>query len=329
MIDWNSYEQRLTSQGKDIREIRLNRAKYHLNKYGIDNPSYKDVVVNSVEMKLAINSGTKPYYKKFHTLPDQIIYPGELVHWNDTTWLVLNADFDSELYVDGNLQQCNFKLRWQNKNNEIIERDIVTISATAYNSGVEDKALITIGYDQLMIYIPYDEETIELNRDKRFFISNNKKKPIPYKLTSINTTSNVYNGHGYLQLIVSEDVLQEEDNVELGLCNYKENNSSDTPTNDLSAKIVFKSIKIKSGYSKGTTFSAEFYNHDIKQTDISPIWNVNCSFLDKLTVKEDGDKITLLINDDSYIGQRINLTLKDKEGNYQEDSILLEVTGLF
>lgn len=323
------YSARINLHGETRRERKVNIAKDRLSNKLADNLSTKNVIVNGEEVKLVINSGTKPYYKKFTTFPNQRIYPGELVHWNDTIWLVLNADFDSELYVDGNLQQCNFKLRWQNKNNQIIERDIVTISATAYNSGVEDKALITIGYDQLMIYIPYDEETIELNRDKRFFISNNKKKPIPYKLTSINTTSNIYNGHGYLQLIVSEDVLQEEDNVELGLCNYKESNSSDTPTNDLSAKIVFKSLKIKSGYSKGTTFSAEFYNHDIKQTDISPIWNVNCSFLDKLTVKEDGDKITLLINDDSYIGQRINLTLKDKEGNYQEDSILLEVTGLF
>lgn len=329
MIDWDSYDQHLKVQGASLRESRLNRAKYHINKYGKDNPSYKKVKVNGKNMILAINSGTKPYYKKFHTMPDETIYPGDIVYWKDTVWLVTNADFDDELYIDGNLQQCNFKLRWQNKSREIIERDIVTMSATAYNSGVEDKALITIGYDQLMIYIPFDKDTIELERDQRFFISNNQKKPIPYKLTSINTTSNVYNGHGYLQLIVSEDVYHEDDNLILGICDYKAPNSSDTHEDDLYAKIVYKSLKIKSGYDKGTTFSAEFYNQDLKQNNISPTWSINSTFNELLTIKEDGDKITILINDDSYIGQRISLSLKDKEGNYQEDNIILEVTGLF
>lgn len=329
MIDWDSYDQHLKAQGKNLKEIRLNRAKYHINKYGKDNPSYKDVKVNGNDMTLAINSGTKPYYKTFHTMPDETVYPGDIIHWNDTAWLVINADFDNELYIDGNLQQCNFKLRWQNKNREIIERDIVTMGATAYNSGVEDKALITIGYDQLMIYIPFDEDTIELERDRRFFVSNNQKKPTPYKLTSINTTSNVYNGHGYLQLIVSEDVNHEDDNLILGICNYKAPNSSDTQENNLYAKIVYKSLKIKSGYNKGTTFNAEFYNNDSKQSDIYPIWSINSRFNELLTVKEDGDKITILIDNDSYIGQRINLTLKDNKGNYQEDSITLEVVGLF
>ena len=330
MVDWNNFEERLTSQGKTLRDTRLNRAKHQLNKYGKDNPSYKTVVMNGNKMTLAINSGTKPYYKTFHTLPDEVLYPGDLVYWKNSAWLVLNADFDDELYVDGNLQQCNYKLRWQNSDLDIIERDIVAISATAYNSGVEDKALITLGYDQLMIYIPFDNETIALERDKRFFIGNTKK-PTPYKLTSINSTSNVYQGHGYLQLIVSEDVkYEDDDNIELGICNYKESNGINTPSEDnLYSKIAYKSLKIKSGYNKGTSFAAEFYNQDIKQTDIFPIWIVNCTFRDKLTIEENGDKITILIDDDSYIGQRINLTLSDKKGNFKKDTVILEVTGLF
>ena len=326
MIDWDSYDQRLKAQGENIRENRLNRAKYHINKYGRDNPSCKNVKVNGNDMILAINSGTKPYYKTFHTMPDDTVHPGDIVYWNDTAWMVINADFDNELYIDGNLQQCNFKLRWQNKNREIIERDIVTMGAT---SGVEDKALTTIGNDQLMIYIPFDKDTIKFERDQRFFVSNNQKKPTPYKLTSINTTSNVYNCHGYLQLIVSEDVSHEDDNLILGVCNYKPPNNSDTEENNLYAKIAYKSLKIKSGYSKGTTFCAWFYNQDTKQSNISPIWSINSMFNELLTIKEDGNKITILIDDDSYIGQRINLTLKDNEGNYHEDSITLEVVGLF
>lgn len=319
------YSARINMYGCTRRDRNINESKKRIKNKLEDSISTKDVIVNGKKRKLAINSGTKPYYKTFHTMPDETVYPGDIIHWNDTVWLVINADFDNELYIDGNLQQCNFKLRWQNKNKEIIERDIVTMDAT---SGVEDKALITIGDDQLMIYIPFDKDTIELERDQRFFVSNNQKKPIPYKLTSINTTSNVYNGHGYLQLTVSEDVSHEDDNLILGVCNYKLPNNSDTEENNY-AKIAYKSLKIKSGYSKGTTFIAEFYNRDSKQNNVSPIWSINSMFNELLTVKEDGDKITILIDDDSYIGQRINLTLKDNEGNYHEDSITLEVVGLF
>lgn len=320
------YSARINMYGCTRRDRNINESKKHIKNKLEDSISTKDVIVNGKKRKLAINSGTKPYYKTFHTMPDDTVHPGDIVYWNDTAWMVINADFDNELYIDGNLQQCNFKLRWQNKNREIIERDIVTMGVT---SGVEDRALTTIGNDQLMIYIPFDKDTIEFERDQRFFVSNNQKKPTPYKLTSINTTSNVYNGHGYLQLIVSEDVSHEDDNLILGVCNYKPPNNSDTEENNLYAKIAYKSLKIKSGYSKGTTFCAGFYNQDTKQSNISPIWSINSMFNELLTIKEDGNKITILIDDDSYIGQRINLTLKDNEGNYQENSITLEVVGLF
>lgn len=329
MVDWTRYESIIKTTGETQRERELYKAKQFILRNGRANPSFKKVHINDdpEERWLAINSGTQTYYKKIHTLPGEIIYPGDMVTWSNSKWLVTTADSDQEFIVDGTMQQCNRVLKWQNENGDIIERDVVCLSATAYNSGVEDTQLLTIGYDQILIYIAYDPETVLLDRDMRFFISNNYKKPRPYKLTSINTTTEIYNGHGYLRIIVTEDQIEKDDNLDLLICNYKEKNTDDSPTLNKISKIDYTSKTIKSGYKRGTTFTANFYDNDVLQ-DVPPVWDVDTN-AESLVVSYDGNNITLSIDDDNYIGYTVKLTLKDESNEYQEDSIMLDITGLF
>ena len=105
-MDWSPFEKNVKASGNSRRERELNKARHYLNKYGENNPSYKKVKINGVDDVLAINTGTQPYYKKFHTLPDHHIQIGDYVEWADTVWLVKTADFDDELIIDGALQLC-------------------------------------------------------------------------------------------------------------------------------------------------------------------------------------------------------------------------------
>ena len=105
-MDWSPFEKNVKASGNSRRERELNKARHYLNKYGENNPSYKKVKINGIDDVLAINTGTQPYYKKFHTLPDHHIQTGDYVEWADTVWLVKTADFDDEFIIDGALQQC-------------------------------------------------------------------------------------------------------------------------------------------------------------------------------------------------------------------------------
>ena len=236
--------------------------------------------------------------------------------------------FDDELIIDGALQQCNYVLKWQDEDLNIIERHVVTQGATAYNTGLLDKELLTIGYNQLLVLIPFDDDTKKLGRNKRFFLSNTINDMRPYKITSFDTTTNIYNGHGYISMMLSEDQLQKDDNVELQICNYHEK-ADDEITEDTRSEINYKSTKIKSGYKKGTTFTANFYNGENLVNNISPKWELKCNFRDELKIVEDGNKITISVDNDELINQHLSLILSDTEGNYTADELLLEVIGLF
>lgn len=327
-MDWSSFEKNAKASGNSRRERELNKARHYLNKYGENNPSYKKVKINGIDDVLAINTGTQPYYKKFHTLPDHQINAGDYVEWANAIWLVKTADFDDELIIDGALQQCNYVLRWQDDNLNIIDRQVVSQGATAYNTGLLDKELLTIGYNQLLVLIPFDDDTKKLGRNKRFFLSNTINDMRPYKITSFDTTTNIYNGHGYISMMLSEDQLQKDDNVELQICNYHEKENIDITENTRS-EISYKSTKIKSGYKKGTTFTANFYNGENLVDGINPKWEIKCNFKEDLKIVEDGNKITISLDNDDLINQHLSLTLSDTEENYTADEILLEVVGLF
>lgn len=327
-MDWDMFEKLATASGNSRREVELNRARHYMNKYGINNPAYKNVKINGVDDVLAINTGTQPYYKKFHTLPNHHIQSGDYVEWANAFWLVKTADFDDELCIDGALQQCNYVLKWQDENLNIIERQAVTQGATAYNTGLNDKELLTVGYNQILVLLPFDEDTKKLTRRKRFFLSNTKSDPRPYNITSFDTTTNIYNGHGYISMMLSEDQLQDDDNLELMICNYTEKDKKEE-TQETRCEISYKSNKIKSGYKKGTTFTAKFYVGDELVDNVEAKWEIKSNFMDDLTIVETDNKITISLDNDELIGRNITLVLSDKEGNYDAVELLLEVVGIY
>ena len=72
-MNWDSYIKRLNIEGETQRERNVNRTRNNITTKVKGNPSHKDVLLNGVPTKLVINSGTKPYYKEFETLPGQHI----------------------------------------------------------------------------------------------------------------------------------------------------------------------------------------------------------------------------------------------------------------
>ena len=328
------YTARMTQHGTTQRERAINRLKTNLNNKLQDNPSYKSVKLNGEETYLIINTSTKPYYKEFQSLPNQKILAGDYVEWADSMWLVLNADSDDEVYTDGNLRQCQHRIYWQKEDGTIVSRYSYTENASAYNNGETGNNTITLQSNQFMVYLPYDEETAELDNGKRVHMSRSNAKCKPYELARPDDITYGFGEKGVLNIIFTQTQYNQEndklitleDGTQAWICDYID--SSPTPpsepttpdeTEDLFGTISgSKNLKV----NIPTTYTAIIYGSDNNESawdDTANAWRIISDFEVKTEIN--GNKITINVDEDYVDSSFILRAVKSSN-----DSILAEIT---
>ena len=91
--------------------------------------------------------------------------------------------------------------------------------------------------------------------------------------------------------------------------------------------ISYKTTTIKSGGSK-QKFVGTFVDENGEEIDgISTNWEIRCDFADSLIVDEEGNSLTIGVDDDSLIDEEFKLTLSDESGNYKS-SIIIQIGSL-
>ena len=341
------YTARMTQHGTTQRERIVNRLKTNLNNKLQDNPSYKTVKLNGEETNLIINTSTKPYYKEFQSLPDQKILAGDYVEWADSMWLVLNADSDDEVYTDGNLRQCQHCIYWQKSDGTIVSRYAYTENASAYNNGEAGNHTITLQSNQFMVYLPYDEETAELDNGKRVHMSRSNSKCKPYELTRPDDVTYGFGKKGVLNIIFTQTQYNQgndklitlEDGTQAWICDYIDSSPSTPPseptipdeTEDLCAKITFKGsqeLKIGGNYK---TLTGSFVDKDGNTTSDIGVWDVIT--IDELkpyvdyTITDNILKIKILENDFADSG-KVRITFSNSDGTVST-YLDFEITTIF
>ena len=340
------YTARMTQHGTTQRERIVNRLKTNLNNKLQDNPSYKSVKLNGEETNLIINTSTKPYYKEFQSLPDQKILAGDYVEWADSMWLVLNADSDDEVYTDGNLRQCQHRIYWQKSDGTIVSRYAYTENASSYSNGETGNNTITLESNQFMVYIPYDEETAELDNGKRVHMSRSNAKCKPYELTRPDDITYGFGEKGVLNIIFTQTQYNQEndklitleDGTQAWICDYIDSTPTTpseptTPdeTEDLSAKIKFKGSQelIIGGSYK--TLTGSFVDKDGNTTSDIGVWDVIT--IDELkpyvdyTITDNILKIKILENDFADSG-KVRITFSNSDGTVST-YLDFEITTIF
>ena len=328
------YTARMTQHGTTQRERIVNRLKTNLNNKLQDNPSYKSVKLNGEETKLIINTSTKPYYKEFQSLPDQKILAGDYVEWADSMWLVLNADSDDEVYTDGNLRQCQHRIYWQKSDGTIVSRYAYTENASAYNNGETGNNTITLQSNQFMVYLPYDEETAELDNGKRVHMSRSNAKCKPYELTRPDDITYGFGEKGVLNIIFTQTQYNQEndklitleDGTQAWICDYIDftpttPSEPTTPdeTEDLSVTIS-GTTNLRIGVTR--TYTATLSDKDgnaVQWDDTKYGWNVASDFDVKQTVAE--NKISLTVEDEDFIDSSFILQVIKLD----DDSVIAEI----
>ena len=284
------YSARMNLRGSTQRERELNRLKSDIVRKAPSSLSYKDVKLNGEPTQLMINTSTKPYYKEFESLPDQTVLAGDYVEWANSVWLVLNADCDDEVYTDRNLRQCQHKIFWQKDDGTIVSRYAYTENASAYNNGEKGNNTITLQSNQFMVYLPYDDETAELDNGKRIHMSRSNAKCKPYELTRPDDITYGFGEKGVLNIIFTQTQYNQdkdklitlEDGTQAWICDYIDSTTTppqpSTPdeTADLwEMKINCPNLEIRpTGYPK--TITASLCNSKTGEVipDITYVWKI-------------------------------------------------------
>lgn len=229
MASFDAYVARVNQRGDTERERTLYYQKRYLKNLAINSLSCKSCLVNGVSQSLVIDDGTLPYYKDVKSLPDEYFNAGDLVEWADSMWLIVSCDWDKEVYTYGKMQQCNYLLKWQNANADVVERWSVISSASKYNNGQLYNNIIVVNSNQLMVYLPIDSETLKLKSNKRLMVDFNTETPKCYDVTRVDTVTMGYDGmaeprydgKGCILLILTEtEINPDTDRIDLMLCDY-------------------------------------------------------------------------------------------------------------
>ena len=341
------YTARMTQHGTTQRERIVNRLKTNLNNKLQDNPSYKSVKLNGEETHLIINTSTKPYYKEFQSLPDQKILAGDYVEWANSICLVLNADSDDEVYTDGNLRQCQHCIYWQKSDGTIVSRYAYTENASAYNNGEAGNNTITLQSNQFMVYLPYDEETAELDNGKRVHMSRRNVKCKPYELTRPDDITYGFGEKGVLNIIFTQTQYNQEndklitleDGTQTWICDYIDSSTSTTPsepstpdeTEDLwHMELEYSTLKIKP-LDKDYIIVAHLYDgNNVEVTDsIEYEWTVESNIDSYLTHKKNSNVLTIALSSDcEEYGEKVTVSCMSKYTG-QSAQIELEVTEVY
>ena len=318
------YTARMNLHGTTQRERMKNRLINNINNKASGSLSYKEVLLNGEATQLMINTGTKPYYKEFQSLPNQKIIMGDYVEWSNRTWLVYEADVDDEFYIDGKMYECNYVLYWQNNKGEVIRKPCFVQNASSYNKGEEDGKVITLASNQFMVWMPLDDDTIVLRNGKRMFIDNYKDAPSCYKLTRPDTVSMKFGEKGCTYYIFtqtetnteSDKLVTLEDGTEVWLADYVEIDT-DTPSDPTTPpenpdemtdlRVVISGNKnLKVGFSR--TYTVKFTDENGNEIDESDWnWDVGADYID--VVEQNGNEIELLVENEDYVNSSFILSV--------------------
>lgn len=296
--------------------------------------SYEDREPLSVRMYERSFSNANGWTVKFQTLFDSPVSIGDVIYDSiaDEYFICTESFNINDVHWQGKLTLCNWILKWQNKNGDILEYPCHDINSTQYNSGEQSNKLYTIGSSQHMVTLPYDENTVVLKHPQRFFLDKDPEHPTSFQVTQNDNTSYNYGKKGLVRITLFECPHNiETDRIDLGICNYIDKDA--IAVDNANDKFVSKSVisydtnVIKSGGGSQTFVGTFFDENGNEILGIDPHWNFICDFLNALQVEESGNRLIIGIDDDDYVDEDFKIVLSDSEGNYSS-SLLIRVESL-
>jgi hypothetical protein len=311
-INWDLYNTRLNMHGTTERDRVIKEFQISRENKGIANPSSKTVIIDGVEKQVLINS--KADKSKFSMSPissSDTVQLGAKVVWNNATFLVTELSIDHDVFVDAIIQQCNYVLPFQNDTSTIYQEPCI-IETNKITDGVDENKILTLPNDIRIVKIQYNDNTKMLCEGKRIFLDMVRDKSRVYKITNIDTVTEMNGNNGLWVLTCKADGSYNpaspiNDRKDLRICNYIPSSTpapSPTPTTSGSSYIakkdgttIYLTTDIVSIREGGTPypFSALFKDTNGNVlTGLTPTWTI--TNLNGITAND----ITLVTNVSGY-----------------------------
>lgn len=272
---------------------------------------------------------------KFQTQYNCPIGVGDILYCSRSDeYVICTESFNiGDVHWQGKFALCNWILKWQNKRGDILEYPCQALNATQNTTGEQIATQMVNVTSQYILTLPYDRNTRMIKNPQRFFLDRDPVDPMSYMVTHSDSVMCNFD-KGLIRLSVMQCPNNSEtDRVDLGICDYfekedvkKHNNETDLFVSK--SVISYDTLVIKSGGSP-QTFTGNFFDNKGRIVkDVETCWKVVCDFSKALNFEEDGNKLTISIDNDKYIDEEFKLVLSDPDGNYSS-SVLIKVESLF
>lgn len=241
--------------------------------------------------------------------PIGTVLAGMYVFFENCYWLVNGYPSSNKFYEKATLVLCQYLLKWQNENGDIIERWVNLTSASKYDVGESGDKTMIFTSNNYTVLIPNDDESMELE-GKRVFIDRSRTNPIKvFKITRNDDTLYDYGGHGGILSLIADktEFNPETDNQALRICNYVAPTLlSDLSNSNIITSQIIGRTNLKIGFPR--TYSVEFKHENVCNICLSSHkfeWKINSPIADKLTISYSMDnfQITILATDKQLIGK--------------------------
>lgn len=344
----DKFNKRMSYSGGSLRKEGIFSTRELLKSTFADDPSYALGVyfwrLGLKEYKNETPIGIRLYGRtyssangvtvKFQTPYDTPVVVGDIVYdIKEDQYFICTESFNiDDIHYKGKLTLCNWMLKWQNKDGRIFEYPCYDMNATQYNSGEQPGKVMTVETAQHLIWLPSDENTIELCSPQRFYLDKATINPTTYIITQNDTTSHNYGKKGLVKLTVfAHPSNSETDRLDLGICDYIDmsagSSNAGTTVKDLqcrASKVVIKynTSILKSG-GDSQVFVGKFYDDKGNEiTNIVPHWTIICDFEDKLQIEKFDNCLSIGIDDDAYIDEEFKLVCSSDNSGDGDDNLL-------
>lgn len=333
------YKSKLNQYGNNQRERIVTMTQNDIAKNIISSPSYKKVLINeSVEQFLGIAATQNDNRKRFTTMPKETVRLGDIISWNEMHWLITQVDFDDEIVMRGEIEQCNREIKWQNPiTKEIISR--WCFAERPYATGINEGKIVSIPDRVFRVKLPYDNETVQVDIGKRFVLEtiNGVQKTYELEMPDLNTNKFQDSEGGFIvwNLKFSSDIDPARDNIELGICDYIIPDEPPIPPIEpdptLLKCVIIGRDNVKIGGS-ARPYTAKFYEADgvTEITDGSVVakWDIILpTGLEKyFEITQNANSISIkVLYCEKLFGENIALQLTDENGLYGQSELLIDL----
>ena len=232
MSIFDNYGKRILNKDTQARSRKIEQAKYGISKKFEEDPSYfwvnaiePDGITSSTKKLRIVNADYVTHLnparvnsRYFIGHPEDKFLSGTvLFDLYESDWMVISSANLTSILDRGMLQKINFIGKWISEGN-IYENYAVITGVSRRSDGIDENYYMVIPDDSILLSFPKNNTTSTLKRDARLLVYG-----MPYKITRIDayTDPNTY------YMIAKEDQIGPNDNIELGICDYYQQETSE------------------------------------------------------------------------------------------------------